>query len=67
MYICIYLQHFVWGGFYAERHVGRTEGNLLHILEVVLGVTVEDYLADRDEGEVLVRPDLDTHTHTHMK
>ena len=36
----------------------------LFCLEVVLGVAVEDELADGDQGVVAVRPHLHTHTQT---
>ena len=53
-----YLEHLVGRGLDSQRHVGRTERNLLHILKVVLRIAVEDDFANGDEGILLVGPHL---------
>mmetsp|Transcript_34855 Transcript_34855/g.86495 ORF Transcript_34855/g.86495 Transcript_34855/m.86495 type:complete len:549 (+) Transcript_34855:1360-3006(+) len=52
------LQHLVFAGLDARHQVGGRKGRLLGVLEVVLGVAVEDELADGDQGVVAVRPHL---------
>ena len=53
-----YLQHLVWGGLDARRHVCRTEGNLLHFSKVVLGVTIQNKLPNWDPRKLLLGPYL---------
>ena len=52
------LQHLVVGGLDAWHHMGGGEGGLLGLSMVVLGVLVEDELADLLERVVAVRPNL---------
>ena len=43
---------------YSRHQMRWTEGELLHLGEVVAGVPVEGELAHRVQGELSVRPDL---------
>ena len=52
------LQHLVGRGPDAGHEVGRVEGRLLDVGEVVLGVAVEHQPADLVQRVVAVRPDL---------
>src|SRR5690554_7133902 len=52
------LQHAIRREADAGDHVGRGEGSLLHILEVVVRIAVELHVAHLDQGVVLLRPDL---------
>ena len=52
------LQHAVRREADTRYHVGRGEGGLLHILEVVVRVAVELHVAHFDQRIILLRPDL---------
>ena len=52
------LQHLVRAGLNPGHQVGRTEGDLLHLGEVVGRVPVQSQPAHWDERELPVRPDL---------
>ena len=52
------LQHLVRAGLDARHQVGRTEGNLLHLSEVVGGVPVENDPTNWDERELSMGPHL---------
>lgn len=52
------LKHAVGTCFNAGRHASRAEGNLLNVVEVVGRVPVEGELANGNEREFLLRPDL---------
>src|SRR5690554_3279877 len=52
------LQHAVRREADAGDHVGRSEGGLLHVLEVVIRIAIEFEVADLDQRVVLLRPDL---------
>ncbi len=52
------LQHLVRRVAHAGEDVGRVEGGLLDLGEVVGGLAIEGEDADVDERELLVRPDL---------
>lgn len=52
------LQHLVRASLNAWYQVRRAECNLLHVSKVVLGVLVQNQLADGNEGEVCVGPDF---------
>src|SRR5690606_33711572 len=52
------LQHAIRREADAGHHVGRGEGSLLHILEVVVRIAVELHVAHLDQRVVLLRPDL---------
>jgi hypothetical protein len=54
------LQHLVRAGFNAGHQVGGAEGDLLHFGKVVLGVAVQHQLADRDQWEFSMGPNLCT-------
>ena len=53
-----HLQHLVWGGLNAGRHVGWAERSLLHVHEIVGGILVQHNLAHWDQWEVSMGPDL---------
>lgn len=53
-----YLQHFIWAGLDAWRHVGGAEGDLLHFGEVVLRVSVQNHLSYGNKWELALRPNL---------
>lgn len=52
------LEHSVSRGLDSGDHVSGSEGDLLDLGEVVVGVSVEDHLSDGDEGVLRVGPDL---------
>lgn len=52
------LEHFVWAGLNAWRHVAGIKSQLLHLCEVVDRVSVKDHLSHWDQRVLLVRPDL---------
>ena len=54
----IYLKHFVRAGFDTGNHVCRTVCRLFHIREVVLRVSIQNHLANRPQGEFIVRPNF---------
>lgn len=52
------MQHLVWRGVDARHEVGWAEGDLLHFGEVVVRVSVQGELTDRDQRVVGLRPHL---------
>ncbi len=52
------LEHLVRRGCNARHKVAGREGGLLHLGEVVLGVTVQDHTTNGSKGGVTMRPDL---------
>lgn len=52
------LEHLVRASLDAGHHMSRTEGDLLHLGKVVLGVAVQDHPADGDERELGLGPHL---------
>lgn len=52
------LEHFIKGRLYARDQVAWAECRLFNVLEVVLGVAIEDELADFDSRVVGMRPYL---------
>ena len=56
--LCSHLQHLVWGGLNAGRHVGWAVCSLLHIHEIVGWILVQHDLTDWDQWEVSMGPDL---------
>ena len=61
-----YLKHLVRTRLDARHHVGRREGGLLHLSEVVLRVTVETEPTHRHQGKLSVRPHLATGGETRL-
>ena len=61
-----YLKHLVRTRLDARHHVGRREGSLLHLSEVVLRVTVETEPTHRHQGKLSVRPHLATGGETRL-
>ena len=53
-----HLQHLVWGGLNAGRHVGWAVCSLLHVHEIVGGILVQHNLAHWDQWEVSMGPHL---------
>lgn len=59
------LQHLVGAGLDARHQVGRCEGDLLHLGEVISRVSVQHDAANRNQWELLVGPDLRGRSQTH--
>ena len=52
------LKHLIGGWLNSWDNVSRREGNLLHLSEVVLDISVQNQLSDWNERVVFMRPDL---------
>jgi len=50
------LEHLIGRWLDPRNHVSRTEGQLLHLREVVGGIAIKDQFSDRQQGKILLGP-----------